>query len=81
LALFIRLYRDVGSTKYKILELPIFQKPMLGNGLVYYGVFKKSFLTHNNSMLHKKLLKQMSLIKLQFEYFLKEDQLAQKLKQ
>jgi hypothetical protein len=55
---------------------------MLGNGLAYYGVFKKkSFVTYSNSMLHKKLLKQMSLIKLQIEYSLKEDQLVQKLKQ
>jgi len=38
-------------------------------------------VTYNDSMLHKKLLKQMSLIKLQIEYSLKENQLAQKLKQ
>jgi hypothetical protein len=42
---------------------------------------KKSIVKYNNSMLHKKLLKQMSLIKLQIEYSLKEDQLVQKLKQ
>jgi len=42
---------------------------------------KKSFVKFNNSIFHKKLLKQMSLIKLQIEYSLKEDQLVQKLKQ
>jgi len=41
MALFTRLYRDARSTKHKILELPILQKPMLGNGLAYYVVFKK----------------------------------------
>jgi hypothetical protein len=70
-----------GQQNIKFLELPILQKPMLGNGLAYYGVFKKSFVKYNNNMLHKKLLKQMSLIKLQIEYSLKEDQLVQKLKQ
>lgn len=54
---------------------------MLSNGLAYYGGFKKSFVKYNSSMLHKKLLKQMSFIKLQIEYSLKEDQLVQKLKQ
>jgi len=64
-----------------MLKLPVLQKPTLGNGLAYYGGFKKSIAKYNNSMLHKKLLKQMSLIKLQIEYSLKEDQLAQKRKQ
>ena len=64
-----------------MLKLPALQKLILGNGLAYYGGFKKSFVKYNNSMLHKKLLKQMSFIKLQIEYFLKEDQSAQKLKQ
>jgi hypothetical protein len=53
---------------------------MLGNELAYYGVFKNNFVKYNSSTLHKKLLKQMSLIKLQIEYSLKEDQLAQKLR-
>jgi hypothetical protein len=53
---------------------------MLGNGLVHYGVFKRSFVKYDNSMLHEKLPKQMSLIKLQIEYSFKEDRLAQKLK-
>jgi len=65
----------------KMLKLPVLQKPMLSNGLAYYGGFKKSFVKYNSSMLHKKLLKQMSFIKLQIEYSLKEDQLVQKLKQ
>jgi len=48
---------------------------------ILWCFLKKSFGEYNNSKLHKKLLKQMSLIKLQTEYSLKEDQLVQKLKQ
>jgi hypothetical protein len=64
-----------------MLELQILQKPMLGNGLAYYDVYKQSFLKYNTNTLYTKLLKLMSLVKLQTEYSLKEDQLAQKLKQ